>query len=302
MRTHQINRGHKRAHRPAWAAMVVITLLAAGIGVGSLVYAGAQTTTTTFYACLKNGTLSAVNVTAPPVCKGGQQVTWNQQGPAGTNGNTIISGAVDPETEGVVGDFYLNTTTYVLFGPKTEAGWGNGTTLVGSAGDETLTIHSATFTPYMRMGDGDALQHAQYTDGEVYGPGQSPNVFRYVSGTGHDAFFNTPDLTLGSTPMSAVSAEVCYSFTKVNEAASVLAVLGVQDGARNSAFAAEPLQPTEGQCVTLTLDPAVKLVNQPHLVTVLDMKLKGFDDQLDVDGVTYTVRPTVDGDVELVKD
>jgi hypothetical protein len=40
----------------------------------------------------------------------------------------------------------------------------------------------------------------------------------------------------------------------------------------------------------------VKLVNRPHLVAVLDMKLK--DGMFaEVDGVTYTLRPTAVGDV-----
>jgi hypothetical protein len=35
---------------------------------------------------------------------------------------------------GTIGDFYLNTTTNTLFGPKTAGGWGSGVSLVGPAG------------------------------------------------------------------------------------------------------------------------------------------------------------------------
>ena len=56
-------------------------------------------------------------------------------GPPGTNGNTVLSGAGDPSTVlGVNGDFYINTTTDTIFGPKKTTGWGTGTSLVGPAG------------------------------------------------------------------------------------------------------------------------------------------------------------------------
>jgi hypothetical protein len=303
MLAHRIFRT-SRAPRSVLAAVAAVVLLAAGIGVGSLVYAGATTTTTTFYACLKNATLSGVNLTAPPACKGGIQVMWNEQGPAGANGidgNTIISGTTDPTTQGVDGDYYLNTTTYVLFGPKTSSGWGTGKSLVGPPADAgELTIHSSSFAPFMRMWDGDALQHAHYAGDDGIGPGSSPNAFRYIGGTGHDAFFNTPDLTIGSTPMSAVSAEVCYSFTKVNYWASADAFLGVQDGDREFSLAYQPLEPTDGQqaCVTLAFENPVKLTNHPHLVFVLDLRLKSADDSFDADGVTYTLAPTAPGDID----
>lgn len=62
-------------------------------------------------------------------------------GPAGTNGTngvdgkTLLSGAVDPAGGGSIGDFYLNTSTHMLFGPKGAGGWPlPGTSLVGPAG------------------------------------------------------------------------------------------------------------------------------------------------------------------------
>jgi|GEM_PF-6384931 len=62
--------------------------------------------------------------------------SWGQpvslRGPAGsngangTNGNTILSGPQAPaNSQGTTGDFYLNTTTLELYGPKTAAGWGD---------------------------------------------------------------------------------------------------------------------------------------------------------------------------------
>ncbi len=56
-------------------------------------------------------------------------------GPAGTNGKTVLNGTVNPTPgNGVDGDFYINTTTKQLFGPKASGAWGSGTSLIGPAG------------------------------------------------------------------------------------------------------------------------------------------------------------------------
>ncbi|KQC00182.1 collagen-like protein [Pedobacter sp. Hv1] len=55
-------------------------------------------------------------------------------GAAGTNGNKIINGTTIPgATDGSIGDYYLNTTNYLLYGPKIASGWGVGTSLIGTA-------------------------------------------------------------------------------------------------------------------------------------------------------------------------
>lgn len=56
-------------------------------------------------------------------------------GPAGADGKTIRYGAADPAAaDGVDGDFWINTTTHTLFGPKASGAWPAGTSLVGPAG------------------------------------------------------------------------------------------------------------------------------------------------------------------------
>ncbi len=56
-------------------------------------------------------------------------------GPAGTNGKTVLNGTANPTIgNGVDGDFYINTTTKQLFGPKASGAWGSGTSLIGPAG------------------------------------------------------------------------------------------------------------------------------------------------------------------------
>lgn len=65
-------------------------------------------------------------------------------GTAGTNGNKIINGTTIPgATDGSIGDYYLNTTNYLLYGPKTASGWGVGTSLIGTAN----VMYSGWLTP-----------------------------------------------------------------------------------------------------------------------------------------------------------
>lgn len=60
------------------------------------------------------------------------------QGPAGTagiNGKTVLNGTIPPSfTVGTDGDFYLNTTSNQIYGPKNGGNWGNGTNLTGPIG------------------------------------------------------------------------------------------------------------------------------------------------------------------------
>ena len=57
----------------------------------------------------------------------------SSDGADGADGKTVLSGAVDPTTEGVDGDFYINTVTSYIFGPKATT-WPAGVSLVGAQG------------------------------------------------------------------------------------------------------------------------------------------------------------------------
>ena len=62
--------------------------------------------------------------------------------PVGTVGNTILNGVVNPTSLslGQVGDYYINTATSTMFGPKTALGWpASGVSLVGPKGDAGAT-------------------------------------------------------------------------------------------------------------------------------------------------------------------
>jgi hypothetical protein len=64
-------------------------------------------------------------------------------GPAGTNGtngvngNLILTGASAPTAgTGSVNDWYINTATWMLYGPKGALGWPTGVSLIGPAGPQ----------------------------------------------------------------------------------------------------------------------------------------------------------------------
>ena len=60
------------------------------------------------------------------------------QGPAGADGRTVLYGTADPTTEGVDGDFYINTTSHFMFGPKATV-WPAGISLIGPQGPAGAT-------------------------------------------------------------------------------------------------------------------------------------------------------------------
>ena len=66
----------------------------------------------------------------------GPQGPQGPQGVPGPSGDaSVLSGTSDPtEGIGVDGDFYINTTTKMMFGPKTAGSWGSSFSLVGPAG------------------------------------------------------------------------------------------------------------------------------------------------------------------------
>jgi hypothetical protein len=80
-------------------------VLAAGLTFG-VTEASATGPNVTYYACLDKGKLGDVGTTAP-TCKAGEtQISWNSQGPPGTNGTALDVGSV--YTFGSSTGFYSN--------------------------------------------------------------------------------------------------------------------------------------------------------------------------------------------------
>lgn len=64
----------------------------------------------------------------------GADGTDGVNGTDGVDGRTVLYGTDAPTTEGVDGDFYIRTTTHMIYGPKAGGVWPAGTSLVGAAG------------------------------------------------------------------------------------------------------------------------------------------------------------------------
>lgn len=172
------------------------------------------------------------------------------------------------------------------------------------------TIYSDNFTPVVP--NDPALTNLRYYDH----PGSAPNLYQPGGmDYGRNAFINSPDLTLGHVAMSAVSAEVCLelNLAETPKNQHVWLLFGVQDKDRKVIFWEDevgcfgfekcpwrevtPTVPAGSQqCETLTFPQAVKLVNHPHLVVAVDLKLQP-ESRVAVDGVTYTLRNTQPGDI-----
>jgi len=79
------------------------------------------------------GPQGPIGLTGPAGAQGIQGIQ-GPQGISGTDGKTVLNGTSDPTTQGTEGDFFINTTSNTLFGPKTASGWGTGISLVGPQG------------------------------------------------------------------------------------------------------------------------------------------------------------------------
>src|ERR1700722_13851220 len=78
-------------------------------------------------------------------------------GAAGKSGSQILSGSGVPGAGvGNVGDYYLDITSYLLYGPKTAAGWGGGLLLKGKDGNQFVNnyVFKNAVVP-LQGGEGD---------------------------------------------------------------------------------------------------------------------------------------------------
>jgi hypothetical protein len=85
-----------------------------------------------YYLDLETGTLYG-----PKSEQDGWSQSINLTGPAGADGSQIYAGDGTPdESFGETGDFYLDTESYNLYGPKSEEGWGTPLNLRGPEGPQ----------------------------------------------------------------------------------------------------------------------------------------------------------------------
>lgn len=130
--------------------VIVATLVLAFAVAASVVGIASAASVKTVKGCkmVKSGNLRVVS--GPAKCKANERpMVLNKVGPRGPagakgapgrrgipgeNGRTLLSGAGAPANQGGVGDFYIDTSKDEIYGSKTQSGWGQPTSLVGSRG------------------------------------------------------------------------------------------------------------------------------------------------------------------------
>lgn len=106
----------------------------------------------------------------------GNDGTNGSNGTNGTNGYSVLNGTVNPTSDvGVNGDFYINTISWQIFGPKASGTWPSGINLIGSegdqgeAGEDGNTILTGITAPSNGLGnDGDI--YLDTATSMLYGP------------------------------------------------------------------------------------------------------------------------------------
>lgn len=89
------------------------------------------------------------------------------EGPQGKDGNTLLSGGgAPPDSLGRPGDFYLDTVSVTLFGPKQAGNWGVGIVLRGKAGSVILKGQGVPDPMAGQQGD----YYLDDQSGSLYGP------------------------------------------------------------------------------------------------------------------------------------
>jgi hypothetical protein len=114
----------------------------------------------------------------------GPQGPQGIQGIQGIPGNTVLYGTVNPVAgTGVDGNFYINTTTHFMFGPKALGAWPAGTSLVGPQGAQGI------------QGPPGAVPEAP-TDGQTYGRRGSDTSWQLITITGTVRYDTVQALTV----------------------------------------------------------------------------------------------------------
>jgi len=100
-------------------------------------------------SCSKtDSTINAVATNSSPAAK---QISF--VGPAGLSNNLVYYGNAGPDSSvGCFGDYFLNTSKGLLYGPRSIYGWGNGLAMKGATSAENQ-VYSGTGSPDASLGN-----------------------------------------------------------------------------------------------------------------------------------------------------
>lgn len=154
--------------------------------------------------------LFALDGNPGPQGEPGVQGEKGDQGNPGADGRTLLNGTANPTAAaGVVGDFYLNTSTSTLYGPKTASGWpASGVLLIGPKGDtgnpgaDGISIQwlgTLTTEP-----SGATLNQAYYNSADGKSYVYTGTTWSQMAQDGQDGQDGTANLPAGSAGQSLV--------------------------------------------------------------------------------------------------
>lgn len=161
------------------------------------------------------GTKGDTGATGPQGEKGDK----GDKGDTGLSGTSVLSGEAEPSAGiGNLGDFYIDTTTYTIFGPKTGAGWGTGTCLIGPAGGGVPPHQGALYsTSSQRVNADDSptpivfqQEDLSVKDGVSWGGVADPSLVRIT----HAGIYNFQ--WSAQLDMSVNNTHTIYIWPKVN--------------------------------------------------------------------------------------
>jgi len=161
----------------------------------------------------------------------GPQGTPGTDGTNGTNGKSVLNGTTDPSnlSTGSDGDFYINTSTFMFFGPKAGGVWPAGISLAGADGEAGPTGATGPAGPQGVKGDtGDTGPVGPAGTGVPTG-GTTGQVLAKINGTDYNDHWIDPPATGPSIDDTTASTTSVYSSTKTT------ALVNAEATARQSA-------------------------------------------------------------------
>lgn len=137
--------------------LLVLALTVGGVGAQAT---GVLNTQAGGYLVCVNSKTKVVTHPGTSKCpKGTKRLVLSAQGTAGKDGNTVWNSTTDPiSTFGAPGDFFINSATNTLFGPKNSDGtWPAGVSMAGPKGDQgPIGLTGATGPRGLSGGSGPA--------------------------------------------------------------------------------------------------------------------------------------------------
>lgn len=188
-------------------------------------------------------------------------------GPAGadgaSNGNAVLSGASSPSNGfGSNGDFYIETSTNKLYGPKSNGIWPAGVSLVGPAGTAGATGSTGpqgpagpgvfSYVPSVVVSkvntDADAIALSSYTPVSTVG-----SDIEVSMACGYETV-STPSIVAWSIAVKAPSGSKVLGQTTYRNDSAADYLYGVADGTRSRLVQSQRyLELTNGEFITLSI-------------------------------------------------